>query len=197
MTYTLPDLPYAYDALEPTISANTLRFHHDKYHVVYVTALNGLLNGDDKGSLEAVIKGAGPGKVFNNAAQAWNHVFFWDGLLLTKTVPGAELAAAIDATFGGMDVLKEKFVAEGIGHFGSGWVWLVSDASGALKIILTYDVESLVMQDLMALVVADVWEHAYYLDYQNLRKGFLEAVFDNLINWTLADSQYAVAKSGA
>lgn len=197
MTYTLPDLPYAYDALEPTISANTLRFHHDKHHAAYVTALNGLLNGDDKGSLEAVIKGAGPGKVFNNAAQAWNHAFFWDGLSPTKTAPGAELAAAIDATFGGLDALKEKFVAEGIGHFGSGWVWLVSDASGALKIISTHDAESPVTQDLTALVVADVWEHAYYLDYQNLRKGFLEAVFDNLINWTLADSQYAAAKSGA
>ena len=174
MPYTLPDLPYAYDALEPTISANTLRFHHDKHHAAYVTA-----------------------KVFNNAAQAWNHAFFWDGLSPTKTAPGAELAAAIDATFGGLDALKEKFVAEGIGHFGSGWVWLVSDASGALKVISTHDAESPVTDGLTALVVADVWEHAYYLDYQNLRKGFLEAVFDNLINWTLADSQYAAAKAGA
>jgi Fe-Mn family superoxide dismutase len=95
--YTLPDLPYAYEALEPTISANTLKFHHDKHHAAYVTALNGLLNGDDQGSLENVIKSAGPGKVFNNAAQAWNHAFFWDGLSPTKTAPGADLAAAIES----------------------------------------------------------------------------------------------------
>jgi len=196
MTYKLPDLPYAYEALEPTISANTLHFHHDKHHAAYVTALNGLLDGDDKGSLENVIRTAGPGKVFNNAAQAWNHAFFWDGLSPTKTAPGSDLAAAIESTFGGLAGLKEKFVAEGVGHFGSGWVWLVSDASGALKIISTHDAESPVTQNLTALLVADVWEHAYYLDYQNLRKGFLEAVFDNLLNWTLADSQYAAAKSG-
>ena len=194
MPYTLPDLPYAYDALEPTISANTLRFHHDKHHAAYVTALNGLLNGDDKGTLEAVIKGAGPGKVFNNAAQAWNHAFFWDGLSPTKTAPGAELAAAIDATFGGLDALKEKFVAEGIGHFGSGWVWLVSDASGALKVISTHDAESPVTQDLTALLVCDVWEHAYYLDHQNDRKAFVEAWFDNLPHWTFAAAQYDAAR---
>jgi len=195
--YKLPDLPYAYDALEPTISANTLHFHHDKHHAAYVTALNGLLNGDDQGSLENVIKSAGPGKVFNNAAQAWNHAFFWDGMSPTKTTPGAELAAAIDSTFGGLAGLKEKFVAEGIGHFGSGWVWLVSDASGALKIISTHDADSPVTHGVTALLVADVWEHAYYLDYQNVRKAFLEAFFDNLPNWTLADSQYAAAKAGA
>ncbi|KAI6244250.1 Superoxide dismutase [Aphelenchoides fujianensis] len=173
--YKLPDLPYAYDALEPTISANTLHFHHDKHHAAYVTALNGLLNGDDKGSLEAVIKSAAR----------------------PRPRRAAELAAAIESTFGGLDALKEKFVAEGVGHFGSGWVWLVSDASGALKIISTHDADSPVTQDLTALLVCDVWEHAYYLDYQNLRKGFLEAFFDNLANWTLADSQYAAAKSGA
>jgi Fe-Mn family superoxide dismutase len=100
MTYTLPDLPYAYEALEPTVSANTLHFHHDKHHAAYVTALNGLLNGDDKGSLEEVIKTAAPGKVFNNAAQAWNHAFFWDAMSPTKTQPGAELTAAITEAFG-------------------------------------------------------------------------------------------------
>ena len=194
--YKLPDLPYAYDALEPTISANTLHFHHDKHHAAYVNTLNTLLNGDDKGSLEEVIRTAGPGKVFNNAAQAWNHAFFWDGMSPTKTAPGADLAAAIDATFGGVAQLKEKFVAEGVGHFGSGWVWLASDKSGQLSIISTHDADSTVPHGLTALLVCDVWEHAYYLDHQNNRKGFLEAWFDALPNWTLADSQYAAAKSG-
>ena len=195
--YKLPDLPYAYDALEPTISANTLHFHHDKHHAAYVNTLNTLLNGDDKGSLEEVIRTAGPGKVFNNAAQAWNHAFFWDGMSPTKTAPGADLAAAIDATFGGVAQLKEKFVAEGVGHFGSGWVWLASDKNGQLSIISTHDADSTVPHGLTALLVCDVWEHAYYLDHQNNRKGFLEAWFDALPNWTLADSQYAAAKSGA
>ena len=195
--YKLPDLPYAYDALEPTISANTLHFHHDKHHAAYVNTLNTLLNGDDKGSLEEVIRTAGPGKVFNNAAQAWNHAFFWDGMSPTKTAPDADLAAAIDATFGGVAQLKEKFVAEGVGHFGSGWVWLASDKNGELSIISTHDADSTVPHGLTALLVCDVWEHAYYLDHQNNRKGFLEAWFDALPNWTLADSQYAAAKSGA
>ena len=197
MTYKLPDLPYAYDALEPTISANTLHFHHDKHHAAYVNTLNTLLSGDDKGSLEEVIRTAGPGKVFNNAAQAWNHAFFWDGMSPTRTAPGADLAAAIDATFGGVAQLKEKFVAEGVGHFGSGWVWLASDKGGQLSIISTHDADSTVPHGLTALLVCDVWEHAYYLDHQNNRKGFLEAWFDALPNWTLADSQYAAARSGA
>ena len=200
--FKLPDLPYDYAALEPVISQATMHLHHDKHHKRYFDVTNQIVEEQGlSGSLEDLVRGAAgkaeSRKLFNNAAQAWNHAFFWDGLSPTKTAPRADLAAAIDATFGGLDALKEKFVAEGVGHFGSGWVWLVSDASGALKVISTHDAESPVTEGLTALVVADVWEHAYYLDYQNLRKGFLEAVFDNLINWTLADSQYAAAKSGA
>jgi Fe-Mn family superoxide dismutase len=192
--YTLPDLPYAYEALQPTISAETLHFHHDKHHAAYVTALNGLLNGDDKGSLENVIRDAAPGKVFNNAAQAWNHAFFWDCMSPEKTAPGAELSAAITETFGDLASLKTAFVAEGIGHFGSGWVWLVAQ-DGKLKLISTHDAAGPVTEDGMtALLVCDVWEHAYYLDHQNNRKGFLEAWFDALPNWTLADAQFAAAK---
>jgi Fe-Mn family superoxide dismutase len=194
MSYTLPDLPYAYEALEPIVSANTLHFHHDKHHAAYVTALNGLLNGDDKGSLEEVIKTAVPGKVFNNAAQAWNHAFFWDAMSPTKTAPGAELTAAITEAFGDLAALKTAFVTEGVGHFASGWVWLVSEG-GKLKVISTHDAATTVTQDgVTPLLVCDVWEHAYYLDHQNNRKGFLEAWFDGLANWTLADSQLAAAK---
>lgn len=192
--YILPELPYAYEALEPTVSANTLHFHHDKHHAAYVTALNGLLNGDDKGSLEEVIKTAAPGKVFNNAAQAWNHAFFWDAMSPEKTAPGADLAAAITEAFGDLAALKTAFVTEGVGHFASGWVWLVSEG-GKLKVISTHDAATTVTQDgVTPLLVCDVWEHAYYLDHQNNRKGFLEAWFDTLANWTLADSQFAAAK---
>jgi Fe-Mn family superoxide dismutase len=191
--YTLPELPYAYEALEPTVSANTLHFHHDKHHAAYVTALNGLLNGDDKGSLEEVIKTAAPGKVFNNAAQAWNHAFFWDAMSPEKTAPGADLAAAITEAFGDLAALKTAFVTEGVGHFASGWVWLVSEG-GKLKVISTHDAATTVTQDgVTPLLVCDVWEHAYYLDHQNNRKGFLEAWFDTLANWTLADGQLAAA----
>ena len=192
--YTLPELPYAYDALEPTVSANTLHFHHDKHHAAYVTALNGLLNGDDKGSLEEVIKTAAPGKVFNNAAQAWNHAFFWDAMSPEKTAPGAELAAAIDEAFGDLAALKTAFVTEGVGHFASGWVWLVAEG-GKLKVISTHDAATTVTEaGVTPLLVCDVWEHAYYLDHQNNRKGFLEAWFDTLANWTLADRQFAASK---
>lgn len=195
--YTLPELPYAYDALEPIVSANTLGFHHDKHHAAYVNALNGFLDGDDKGSLEAVIRQAGPGKVFNNAAQAWNHAFFWDSMSPSKTAPSADLAAAIAEAFGDLAALKTAFVTEGVGHFASGWVWLVAEG-GKLKVISTHDAATTVTQDgVTPLLVCDVWEHAYYLDHQNNRKGFLEAWFDTLANWTLADAQFAAAKSGA
>jgi len=191
--YSLPALPYAYDALEPTVSANTLHFHHDKHHAAYVTALNGLLNGDDQGSLEAVIKAAAPGKVFNNAAQAWNHAFFWDAMSPTRTAPDDALAAAITAAFGDLAGLRAAFVTEGVGHFASGWVWLVVEG-GALKVISTHDAATTVTQDgVTPLLVCDVWEHAYYLDHQNNRKGFLEAWFDTLANWSLADAQFAAS----
>jgi Fe-Mn family superoxide dismutase len=194
MTYVLPDLPYAYEALEPTVSASTLHFHHDKHHNAYVVALNGLLNGDDKGSLEEVIKTAAPGKVFNNAAQAWNHAFFWDAMSPSKTQPSAELSAAITEAFGDLAALKTAFVTEGVGHFASGWVWLVTEG-GKLKVISTHDAATTVTQDgVTPLLVCDVWEHAYYLDHQNNRKGFLEAWFDTVANWSLADSQFAAAK---
>jgi Fe-Mn family superoxide dismutase len=192
--FTLPDLPYPYEALEPTISANTLHFHHDKHHAAYVNALNGLLPEGDKRPLEAVIREAGPGKVFNNAAQAWNHAFFWDCMSADKAGPSAELTAAITEAFGDLAGLKEKFVAEGVGHFGSGWVWLAVQG-GKLAVLSTHDADDTLTKDgITPLLVCDVWEHAYYLDHQNNRKGFLEAWFDVLPNWAFADAQFAAAK---
>ena len=143
--------------------------------------------------------GKTPKKLFNNAAQTWNHAFFWECMSPDKQSPSGELADAIASTFGGHDKLKEAFVTGGVDQFGSGWVWLVADKSGALKVVSTHDADNTLSADAgTPLIVCDVWEHAYYLDYQNVRKGFLEAWFDALPNWELAAKQFAAAKgSGA
>jgi Fe-Mn family superoxide dismutase len=198
--FSLPDLPYPYDALEPVISDRTLHFHHDKHHATYVKTLNELLEktGKSPSSLEAVIRDAakvGDKKLFNNAAQAWNHSFFWVAMTREREQPQGDLAAAIKASFGDLDALKTAFVAEGAGHFGSGWVWLVADKSGALKVRSTHDADDTLTQDgLTPLLVCDLWEHAYYLDHQNDRKGFLEAWFDALPHWSFAGFQLKAAR---
>jgi len=198
--FKLPDLPYAYDALQPTLSDKTLHFHHDKHHATYVNNLNDLLKaaGKTPSSLEEVIIEAARGgekKVFNNAAQIWNHTFFWACMTPRKAEPAGELADAITQAFGGLDKLKAAFVAEGAAHFGSGWVWLLAEKGGALSVKSTHDAEDLVTQaDVTPLLVCDLWEHAYYLDHQNNRKGFLEAWFDALPNWDFAAAQLAAAK---
>jgi Fe-Mn family superoxide dismutase len=192
--YVLPPLPYAYDALEPTMSAETFRFHHDKHHNAYVTVLNQLTADQPAKPLEEVIKAAGPGKLFNNAAQTWNHAFFWDSMTPDYAAPSGELAAAITAAFGSLADLKTAFVTEGVGHFASGWVWLVAEG-GALKVISTHDAATTVTQaGVTPLLVCDVWEHAYYIDKRNDRKAFLEAWFDALPNWALAANQLAASK---
>jgi len=200
--FTLPDLPYAYDALEPVISARTMRFHHDKHHAGYVNTLNRLLSeaGETPSSLEFVIRSAlksGDKRLFNNAGQAWNHSFFWDAMTPQRQSPTGDLASAIDTAFGTLEGLKAAFVTEGVGHFGSGWVWLVADRARRLSVISTHDADDTVTQaDTTPLLVCDLWEHAYYLDYQNDRKSFLETWFDALPNWRLAESQYAAAQEG-
>jgi superoxide dismutase, Fe-Mn family len=200
--FPLPNLPYAYDALSPVISEKTLHFHHDKHHATYVKTLNELLEkvSQSPASLEDVIvKSAKSGekKLFNNAAQAWNHAFFWVAMTPSRQKPSGDLAGAIDAAFGGLADLKKAFVTEGAGHFGSGWVWLIADRSGALKIISTHDADDTATHpDMTPLMVCDLWEHAYYLDYQNDRKTYLESWFDALPNWDFAASQLAAAKSG-
>jgi superoxide dismutase, Fe-Mn family len=191
--FVLPDLPYAKEALEPTMSAETLTFHHDKHHATYVKTLNELLGDETPSSLEAVIKSVGPGKIFNNAAQSWNHAFFWDSMTPEKTAPEGDLAAAIDAAFGDVAGLKDAFVKEGVGHFASGWVWLVVEGA-ALKVISTHDAATTVsLAGVTPLLVCDVWEHAYYIDRRNDRKAFLEGWFDALPNWSLAARQLAAA----
>jgi len=197
--FKLPDLPYAYDALQPVMSDKTLHLHHDKHHATYVKTLNELLEKDGRTarSLEEVILDAsksGERKLFNNAAQAWNHAFFWVAMTPKFEKPQGELIAAIDKTFGGLDALKKAFVTEGAGHFGSGWVWLIANHSGELKVISTHDADdTLTHGDVTPLMVCDVWEHAYYVDYQNDRKAFLEAWFDALPHWEFAGFQLKAA----
>ena len=196
--FTLPDLPYGYEALQPMMSSETLHLHHDKHHARYFAVMNDILKDrGDAGSLEdVVVKAAknGEQKLFNNAAQAWNHTFFWVCMSPDKSAPEGDLAQAIDAAFGGLDGLKTKFCDEGAAHFGSGWVWLAADKSGALSIVQTHDGENLLTKDLTPLLVCDLWEHAYYVDYRNDRAAFLKAWFDAVPNWTFAAGQLAAAK---
>jgi Fe-Mn family superoxide dismutase len=196
--FTLPDLPYGYDALQPTMSSETLHLHHDKHHARYFTVMNEILaDKPDAGSLEdVVIKAAHDGqkKLFNNAAQAWNHTFFWNSMTADKAAPSGALLEAITASFGGIEGLKTKFCDEGAAHFGSGWVWLAADKAGALSVVQSHDGENLLGKDLTPLLVCDLWEHAYYVDYKNDRASFLKAWFDALPNWALAASQLEAAK---
>jgi len=198
--FVLPDLPYAYDALAPVISDRTMRFHHDKHHKTYVETTNKLLGeaGASPDSLEAVIREArssGDKKLFNNAAQAWNHAFFWVAMAPGGAGPGGDLDAAIKSAFGDLGSLKSKFVEAGAGHFGSGWVWVVADREHSLQVRATHDAEDMVTQPgLTPLIVCDLWEHAYYLDHQNDRKGFLEGWFDHLPNWAFAAEQFDAAR---
>lgn len=196
--FILPELPYAADALEPVLGRETLNTHHGKHHKKYVDTLNELLekSGESFDSLEAVIAAHKSGKLFNNAAQSWNHGFFWESMTGDYAAPSGDLAAAIDA-YGGLDKLKEDFVTEGVGHFASGWVWITADKSGTLKVISTHDAANALSADAdTPVVVCDLWEHAYYLDHKQDRKGFLEAWFDKLVNWSFAAEQLSAAKSG-
>jgi Fe-Mn family superoxide dismutase len=198
---TLPDLPYPYEALAPVISAETMHFHHDKHHATYVKTTNELLaqSGGAPRDLETIVADAhrsGNQKLFNNAAQAWNHAFFWKCMSSDRQDPAGDLAGAIGSAFNDLAGLKNAFVAEGAGHFGSGWVWLLADAGGALKLQSTHDAANhLTETGVTPLLVCDLWEHAYYLDHQNDRKGFLEAWFDALPNWDFAVSQLSAARS--
>lgn len=198
--FILPDLPYPLDALRPVISAETLRFHHGKHHKAYVDALNGFLEdqGADPGDLESVVREAAGDpkrvKLFNNAAQAWNHGFYWRAMAPGRRGPDGDLAAAIDGAFGGLAGLKATLVKAGVEHFGSGWVWLLAEGD-RLSVLATHDAANpLTLDGVVPLTVCDLWEHAYYLDHQNDRRAFLEGWFEALPNWTLAAEQYAAAR---
>ena len=196
--FILPKLPYDYAALEPTLSADTLHTHYDKHHKTYVEKTNELAReaGLDGRALEEVVReahGKGDKTLFNNAAQAWNHAFFWECMTPDKPAPSAKIIGAMAQSFASLDAFKEAFVEEGVNHFASGWVWLVTGSEG-LKVISTHDADDTLVRDgLFPLLVCDLWEHAYYLDYKNDRKGFLERWVDEAANWAFAERQLAAA----
>ena len=189
----LPPLPYAYDALEPAISERTMRTHHDKHHARYVEVTNALVAsvGNPGASLEEMVTKAwlrSARKLFNNAAQALNHGFFWECMTPDRSAPSGEFARALNLAFDGD--ARAAFIAEGLGHFGSGWVWLVSN-KGALTILSTHDADTVArMAGLTPLLVCDVWEHAYYLDHTSDRAAYLAGWWDKLANWAFAERQY-------
>jgi Fe-Mn family superoxide dismutase len=200
MAFELPPLPYDKSALEPHISAKTLEFHHGKHHQAYVTNLNNLIKDTPMAnqSLEEIIKATAKDEskagIFNNAAQVWNHTFFWHSMKPKGGgKPSGDLAAKIDQAFGGLDKFKEQFKAAAVAQFGSGWAWLVAEG-GQLKITKTPNAVNPMVQGQTALLTVDVWEHAYYLDYQNRRPDFVQTVLDNLINWDFAAKNLAGAK---
>jgi Fe-Mn family superoxide dismutase len=184
MTHQLPPLPYAIDALAPHISAETLEFHHGKHHKTYVDNLNKLIPGTEfeNLSLEDIVRKSSGG-IFNNAAQIWNHTFYWNCLApKAGGAPTGALAAAIDKAFGSFDTFKEKFGQTAITTFGSGWGWLVKNAAGGLELVSTSNAGCPLTAGQKPLLTCDVWEHAYYIDYRNLRAKYVES-FWNLVNW--------------
>ena len=192
MSFELPDLPYAKNALEPHISEETLNFHHGKHHNAYVNNLNNLIKGTEyeNMSLEDIVLKS-DGGIFNNAAQIWNHTFYFNGFSPDGGgEPKGDLADKIKKAFGSFDDFVKEFNALGLATFGSGWVWLVQDKSGDLKIVNSFNAGNPMTEGYHPLLTCDVWEHAYYIDYRNARPKYLEN-FWNLVNWEFAAANLA------
>ncbi len=193
MEHTLPPLPYGLDDLAPNYSRETLEYHYGKHHNAYVVNLNNLQKGTEFESLplEEIIKKSSGG-IFNNAAQIWNHTFFWNSM---KPGGGGEpagaLAEAIKAKWGSYAAFKEAFAKSAVGNFGSGWTWLVKKADGSVDIVNTSNAATPLTTADKPLLTVDVWEHAYYIDYRNLRPKFVETFLASLVNWEFAQSNYA------
>ena len=192
MEHKLPPLPYSHDALEPHISRETMEFHHGKHHKTYVDKLNELLKGTefDSAELEDIVRRS-QGKIFNNAAQHWNHTFFWQCMTPKGAgKPSGAVLQAIEGSFGSFDEFKKKFSAEAADLFGTGWTWLVKRDDGSLTIEPLGDADTPVRSGGRALLTLDVWEHAYYIDYRNRRPDFI-AAFWNVVNWEFVAKNYA------
>ncbi|WP_395703989.1 superoxide dismutase [Aquabacterium sp.] len=192
-SFSLPALPYAPDALAPNMSKETFEYHYGKHHQAYVTNLNNLVPGTEFAglSLEDIVrKSSGP--IFNNAAQVWNHTFFWSCM---KPAGGGEpkgaLAAAINAKWGSYAAFKEAFTKSAVGNFGSGWTWLVKKADGSVDIVNTSNAGTPLTTADKPLLTIDVWEHAYYVDYRNARPKFVETFLNALVNWDFAEANFA------
>ena len=191
--FTLPELPYAIDALAPAISRETLEFHWGKHHQTYVNNLNNLVEGTDwaEKSLEDIILGA-EGGLFNNAAQVYNHTFFWSSMTPQGGgEPKGALKDALVATWGSVEAFVKAFSDAAAGNFGSGWTWLVKDADGELSILNTSNADTPIRHGLKPLLTIDVWEHAYYIDYRNARPVFIKAFFEKLVNWAFVEENFA------
>ncbi len=199
MAFELPELPYAQDALAPHISAETLSFHHGKHHNAYVVNLNKLVEGTDfegknlEDIMNATAGVADKAGVFNNAAQIWNHTFYWHSMAPNGGgKPEGPLAAKIDEDFGSFDAFVDAFKTAGATQFGSGWAWLVLDG-GTLKVVKTANAECPLTDGMVPLLTMDVWEHAYYIDFQNRRPDYISTFVESLANWTFAAENYAAA----
>ncbi len=193
----LPALPYAENALDPHISARTLEFHHGKHHATYVTNANNMIKDTDLAdkSLEDIVRAAAgdaeKAGLFNNAAQVWNHTFFWNSMSPAGGgAPSGDLAGRIDADFGSYDAFCEAFIQAAVTQFGSGWAWLIEE-NGKLAVTKTANADTPLAHGQKALLTVDVWEHAYYLDWQNRRPDFVKCYLDNLVNWEFAESNLA------
>ena len=194
MAFTLIDLPYDDTALEPAVSANTLSYHYGKHHQAYIDKMNAAIDGTDHAdaAMEDIIasaRGSNQG-LFNNAAQSWNHAFYWHSMAGEETAASDDLTAKINDAFGSVDELKSQLKERGAGHFASGWVWL-AEKDGKLSIEETHDGDTLADSGFNPLLTIDVWEHAYYLDHQNKRPAYLDAVIDEKINWAFASENLA------
>jgi len=191
MTHVLPPLPFAKDALDPVISAETIDFHYGKHHQAYVTNLNNLVPGTafENASLEDIVMQA-DGGIFNNAAQVWNHTFYWNGLSPDGGgEPTGALGAAIDKAFGSFAAFKEAFIKSAVGNFGSGWTWLVRNENGSVSIVNTSNAANPLRDGMTPLLTIDVWEHAYYIDYRNARPKYLGEIW-KLVNWDFVANNY-------
>ena len=192
MAFELPPLPYAKNALAPTISEETIEYHYGKHHQTYVTNLNNLVKGSEFEAmgLEDIVRESSGG-VFNNAALVWNHTFYWNCLMPGGGgAPTGALAAAIDKAFGSFAAFKEKFSSSAVGNFGSGWTWLVKNADGSLEVLNTSNAGTPMTSGKTALLTCDVWEHAYYVDYRNARAKYVES-FWGLVNWDFVAKNFA------
>jgi Fe-Mn family superoxide dismutase len=201
MTFELPDLPFPVDALEPHISKTTMQFHHDKHHASYVKTANELIKGTpyEKMDLESIIRASctkpNERKVFNNTAQAWNHTFFWHSMQPNGGGgPDGEVAKRLREAFGGYAEFRRQFAAAATSQFGSGWAWLVLD-DGKLTVTGTPNAENPLIRGQVPLLACDVWEHAYYLDYQNQRQSFVEAFLGYLVNWKHVEAGLRAAEA--
>ena len=193
MEHTLPPLPNAMDALQPHMSKETFEYHYGKHHQAYVTNLNNLIKGTDYENLdlESIIKKAPAGGIFNNAAQVWNHSFFWNSMRVgAGDPPAGPLASAINAKWGSFDDFKKAFQTSAVGNFGSGWTWLVKKPDGSVDIVNTTAAGTPLTTENKALLTIDVWEHAYYVDYRNARPKFVEAFLNHLANWDFAAKNF-------